>query len=98
MAPGKCMTCGQSHPQTWVWDTQAENPGEVKFFRVYLCSECVLAAAKELEPYTGVKLVSVDALAVMVGTTAAADEWQQRAERAEGKLAELAAFVQEGAV
>lgn len=98
VAPGKCFTCSNGDPKLWVIDTGADDPSVVKRHRVYICAPCILAAAKSLEPHTGVKLVSDDALAVMHASSQQADEWLQRAEAAEARLAEIAGFVAGGAI
>ncbi len=98
VAPGQCFTCRTSDPKAWVIDTGQDHPEVVRRHRIYICSGCVLAMAKMLTPHTDVLLVSADALQVMHGTTAQAEAWRERAEAAEGKLAELASFVNAGAV
>jgi len=63
-----------------------------------MCASCVVAAAKQLTPYTDVHLMSGDVLAGMTAEASQAEGYLLRAEAAEGRLAELAEFVKAGAV
>jgi len=98
VAPGKCFVCSTPDPSVWVIDTCQDDPAEVRRARVYLCANCVVAAAKMLTPYTGVHVVSTDALSTLHESAQQAEALRTRAEAAEGKLAELRDFVVEGAV
>ena len=98
VAPGKCFICQNSDPKLWVLDTAQDHPGVVQRFRVYLCSVCVVAGAKMLSPYTEMHSISSDALSALQGSAQQAEAYLTRAELAEGRLAELASYVNAGAV
>lgn len=98
VAPGQCFTCRTSDPKAWVIDTGSDHPGVVRRFRVYICGECIVSAAKMLTPHTDVHVVPGVELAGMVADASAAQAYRERAETAEARLAEIAGFVNVGVV
>lgn len=92
IAPAQCFCCGSGDQTRVVLDT-GEHPLAIKRFRIYLCELCVNAAAKRVADYKGQPWLSYEAAAELQGLVAAASTWQDRAEAAERKLADLAALV-----
>jgi hypothetical protein len=90
VAPGQCFTCSTPDPTKPVIDTGSDHPGVVRRFRVYICGECILSAAKQLTPYTDVHVVPGVELAGMVADASAAQEYRERAESAEARLRNIA--------
>lgn len=60
LKPGKCFVCGTPDPEQWVVDLGKEDPNAVQFSRVYLCSTCTIAAAKQLGGQAGYVVLTDD--------------------------------------
>lgn len=84
--PGCCHVCRTADGSLPVIDTSREDPGEIKRFHVYICSQCVKAMAKLVAPAIGAQLIDDAVLAEWDEQVDGALEWRRRAERAEEVL------------
>jgi hypothetical protein len=94
VAPGQCFCCGSSD-QNMPRADLGEVPS-IRRTRMYLCEQCVMGAAKKIGELGGNFVVLQAREAAQLDARAdTADEWRERAEAAEGKLADLASLVRE---
>lgn len=94
VSPGQCFSCGASGNEKLRADF-GEVPS-IRRTRMYVCDECVIAAAKKMADMGGNVVVLTTREAMELDEKADLyDEWRGRAEAAEGKLRDLASLVAE---
>lgn len=69
LKPGKCFVCGTAQQDQWVVDLSKEDPNVVQHSRVYLCSTCTIAAAKQLGVQAGWVVLTDDEYAALRAET-----------------------------
>ena len=92
ISPGRCFSCASSTPGQPTIDLGDIPAMGSRRLRLYMCCNCVAAAAKIVSGTIGKELVSVEELADLRDRAGQADAWEARGIELEDQMRSIATF------